>query len=436
MSGRAKGLPRIDAAAWHGPIGEAVLRIAPATEADPVAILASTIALFGAIVGDGPHVRVGGMRHPARIWPLVVGRTSAGRKGTSWAEARNFVSSLNAYTRTYCATRIVSGLSSGEGLISAVSAEDGKAPDGKLTVVEPEFARVLAAAKREGSILAPVLRGLWDDGSAATLTRHSPLSCTGAHVVFLAHVTPMELRIKLADSEITGGTVNRLLPILTERSQLLPHAPDREEMADLTDALGSTVDLVRAFGEIRRTKESDRLWTDAYRALAEDEPDGLLGAILARGPAYAMRLALTYALADRSKVITTEHLRAGLAVWQYAADSARLLFGDMSGSSDLDRLIDYLSRSAGGRTRTEINSDLFKRNKSADQIDIMLDALEKAGDIASETETPRRGRPTTRYFWLGGARDALAALLSGEPSETTQDEVHELTNKPGERGSA
>lgn len=425
---RAKGLPRIAPAAWHGPLGEAVRRLAPATEADPVAILVSVLALFGGVVGDGPHVRVGGMRHPARIWPLIVGRTSAGRKGTSWAEARNFVSSFSAYSRSYCATRIVSGLSSGEGLINAIS-EDGKAPDGRLTVVEPEFARVLAAAKREGSILAPVLRGLWEDGSAATLTRHSPLSCTGAHVVFIGHVTPLELRVKLADSEITGGTVNRLLPILTERSQLLPHAPAREEMADLALGLGEAAELMRTAGEIRRTKDADRLWTDAYRALAEDEPDGLLGAILARGPAYSLRLALLYALAERSKVISTDHLRAGLAVWQYAADSARLLFGDLSGSNDLDRLTDYLSRSAGGRTRTEINSDLFKRNKSADVIDAMLTALVNAGDVAAEVDTSRRGRPTTRYFWLGPTTDSLPALLAEGPGVPRGYAINEVTTK-------
>lgn len=416
MTPRAKGLPRIDDAAWHGPMGEAVLRMAPATEADPVAILVSLLAVFGGIAGDRPHVKVGGVRHPARIWPLIVGRTSAGRKGTSWAEARNFVSSFSSYSRNYCANRIVSGLSSGEGLILAVSNdEDAKAPDGKLTVVEPEFVRVLSAAKRDGSTLSPVLRSLWDDGNAAILTRSNPLACSGAHVVFLGHVTPRELRTKLGESEITGGTINRLLPILTERSQLLAHEPEREELADLAERLGNRAEQVRTLGEIRRTKESDVLWTDAYRAMCDDEPDGLLGATLARGPAYSMRLALTYALADGSRVIAPDHLRAGLAVWQYAADSARLLFGDLSGSSELDRLTDFLSRSTGGRTRTEITRDCFKGNRAADQIDLLLDALEKAGDIAQEVETPAKGRPTTRYYWLGGARDSLAALLAGEP---------------------
>jgi hypothetical protein len=415
---RAKSLPRINDAAWHGPLAEAVLKVAPATEADPVAVLVTSLALFGALVGAGPHVRIGGSAHPCRLWPLLVGRTAAGRKGTSWAEARNLVSSFTSYSASYCADRILSGLSSGEGLIAALTEHENEhgTADGLLTVVEPEFVRVLAAAKREGSTLSPVLRSLWDDGRAAILTRANPLSCSGAHMTLIAHVTPRELRLKLAESEISGGTVNRLLPLLTERSQLLPHEPERENLDALYHVLGAAMTKAYSIKEVRRTKESDDLWTAAYAALADDEPDGMLGAILARGPAYTMRLALAYALVDGSQLITVEHLTAALAVWQYAADSSRLLFGDLSGSTELDRLSDFLARSPGGRTRTEITRDLFKGNVKAADIDMMLDALEKSGDLAQETEKPAKGRPTTRYFWVGTARDSLAALLSGEPS--------------------
>lgn len=423
---RAKGLPKIDAAAWHGPIGEAVQRLAPSTEGDPVAMLVCALALFGSVVGAEPHVRVGGVAHPARIWPLLVGRTSAGRKGTAWAESRNFVLSFSPFTRN----RIVSGLASGEGLIAALSGEDAKAPDGRLVVIEPEFARVLAAAKRDGSTLAPILRSLFDDGSAAVLTKRDALECRGAHVVFVAHVTPLELRAKLAETEISGGTVNRLLPLLVERTQLLAIEPERPELADLGAQLTKAADLIRDTRTVRRTKAADRLWTEAYHALADDEPDGLLGAVLARGPAYAMRIALTYALADGQRAIDDEHLRAGLAVWQYASDSARILFADLSGVSEFDRLVEYLSRSSGGRTRTEINRDLFKGNKPAAEIDTLLTALIDAGDVQAEEEKPPRGRPTTRYYWLGGKRDTLAAMLAGEPVDGRNEVTNLATVSP------
>jgi hypothetical protein len=72
---------------------------------------------------------------------------------------------------------------------------------GRLTLVEFEFARVLTAARREGSTLGPVLRQLWDDGSAATLTKQA-VRVENAHPVVVAHVTPRELRLRLAESDL------------------------------------------------------------------------------------------------------------------------------------------------------------------------------------------------------------------------------------------
>jgi hypothetical protein len=419
---RSKAMPKINDAAWHGPIGDAVRRLAPGTEADPVAVLVSVLALFGALVGEKPHVRVGGVRHPARVWPLLVGRTAAGRKGTSYFEARKFVTSCSSSAGRFMGSRVVSGLSTGEGLIAAlVPEEDAKAPDGKLVVMEPEFARILSAAKREGNTLSPVLRALWDDGSASILTKNSPMSCSDAHLVLIAHVTPRELRAKLGESEITGGTVNRLLPVLTERAQLLPHEIELEEPTDVHRLLADAEDTAKKTGQVRRTRDADTLWTSAYMAMNDDEPDGMLGACLARGPAYTMRLALLYALADSSDRIGVDHLRAGLAVWQYAADSARLLFGDLSGTSDLNRLCDFLARSPGGRTRTEITRECFGGNVKKDIIDALLDALMASGDVKDEEVRPPRGRPTTRYFWTGTARDMLGALLAGEPMDVVNE---------------
>lgn len=410
---RAKGAPRINDAAWHGPIGQAVVRRAPCTEADPVAVLVTALALFGAMVGNGPHVRIGGTQHPARVWPLIVGKTGSGRKGTSWHEARYLVSSFSSYSKTYMESRVASGLSSGEGLIAAFSQDDenAMAPDGLLTVFEAEFARVLSVSRRDGSILPGVLRDLWDGSHASTMTRTAPLRCDSAYLTVVGHITPRELRLKMSEADVAGGTINRLLPIYSERPHLLYDEPERPHIVDLTQSLGDAINEAKLTGRVSRTRAADELWREAYRALNADEPDGLLGSIMARGPVQAMRLALIYALADRSRVIDADHLRAALAVWKYATDTATVLFGDLSGSTDLDRLGEYIASAQGGRTRTEIVTHLFKRNKSSSELDELLAELEDAGDVKAEIEKPTRGRPTTRYHWTGTWRTDLGELL-------------------------
>jgi hypothetical protein len=418
---RAPHLPHIHPAAWHGAVGEAVRKVAPTTEADPAAVLVSLLALFGALAGDTAYTRVGGVRHPARIWPLLVGKTGSGRKGTSWAAARHVAVGWGPSVHGYLNHRVVSGLASGEGLIAALGGttgttaegQDPVAPDGKLTVVETEFARVLAAAKRDGSTLGPILRQLWDDGSASILTRAAPLTVNNAHLGVVAHVTPRELRLRLAESDLAGGTMNRFLLIASERPHLLPYEPEHQSVQEQADWLTKALETARfQTGEVRRDRRAEALWEDVYRALSADEPDGPLGSVLARGPAYTMRLALVYALADGASSIGTDHLIAALAVWQYAVATARLVFPEAQAVRDLQRLYDLLARAAeSGVTRTEI-TQAFKQNRRAGELAELVAVLIDRGIATEETERPiGPGRPATRYRATGKALDPMAELL-------------------------
>jgi len=408
--------PKIAQHAWHGPLGEAAARIAPSTEADPVAVLATVLALFGAMAGDGPFVRVGGAPHTPRIWPLIIGKTGSGRKGTSWHEARTIATTWGTYADTYLGARVAAGLASGEGLIAALADDEDDAsgiPAGRLTIIESEFARVLTAAKREGSTLGPVLRQLWDEGSAATLTKQA-VRVDGAHPAVIAHVTPRELRLRMAESDLAGGTINRFLPIFSERPHLLAHEPPRPDLTNLGATVGARLRQARDRSEISRETATDHLWTEAYAAMAEDEPDGPLGSVLARGPAYVMRLALVYALADGCASIAAEHLLAALAVWDYATQTARILFADTITKTARDRLITFLKTAPDGRTRTEITTKCFNGNTTGTEIDTHLSELADAGLIETTTTKPARGRPTALHRWIGPTtpQSSLTSLLT------------------------
>jgi len=428
---RAEAMPALHPAAYHGPAGQVVRRIAPSTEADPVGMLVTLLAHAGAVVGSGPHVVIGGSEHPARIWPLLIGRTAGGRKGTAEAEVEKFVLSFNSYFLTECSA---TGLSSGEGLIGhlsprdkpSTSGRDFESRDKRLLVVEPEFSRTLTAGKRESSTLSPVLRGLWDHGRAAVMTRSEPLSVTGAHVVVVAHVAPRELRLKLSDGDIAGGLFNRFLPVLVERSQLLSHEPATPDYADLTDLFRRRLDQATRVRRVKRTEAAERKWEDIYAGLNDDDYDeGPVAEILARGPVYMLRLALTYALLDGADAIDVPHLEAALAVWRYVVASSRNAFGELSGHSDLDRIAESIASAPAGRTRTELSA-LFSRNADAQKIDSLVRELIRDGRAAESIEhtAGKVGRPAVRVYWVAAPRDPLAYLLP------QGDELNERTNKP------
>ncbi len=115
--------PELDPVARHGTAGKVVDLIGPHTEADPAALLFDFLAAFGNAVGAGPHAFADAAEHPGRLFVLTVGETARARKGSARANVARLMRHVDP---GWAKTRVVSGLSSGEGLIAAVS--DTKEP--------------------------------------------------------------------------------------------------------------------------------------------------------------------------------------------------------------------------------------------------------------------------------------------------------------------
>jgi hypothetical protein len=392
--------------AYYGVAGELVRAIEPETEADPAALLLQLLAGFGNLVGPPPHFVIESAKQRANLFVLVVGRSAKARKGTAWAHVRRILEQVDTSWSNDC---LATNLSSGEGLIWAVRDEDIKEKsekrrsksavddktvrkrDNRLLVVQSEFASVLRIQRREGNVLSPIIRQAWDSGNLRILTKHSPCETRGAHISIVGHVTMDELHRELSQTDEASGYANRFLFVCAERKRLLPLGGQidwrvlRPFLEKLLRAKLSALRIER----MDLSKKAKQLWRKFYSKLSMDVP-GMLGAITARAEAQVLRLALIYALLDRSVVIETQHLRAAYAVWKYCARSARFIFGGTLGEKVADRILQAL-RESRRLTRNEIR-ELFSRNLAAERIDHALSFLSRHKLATSETETTD-GRP-------------------------------------------
>ncbi|GBE46860.1 DNA primase TraC [bacterium BMS3Bbin12] len=384
--------PRLNDAALHGLPGDAVRIIEPHTEADPAAVLIQFLVMFGAAVGSGPHFQVEGDRHRGNLFAVMVGETAKSRKGTSWSRVRQI---FEIAAPDFIGSRVVSGLSSGEGLTWAVRdsvEKDGEVADEgvldkRLLVFESEFASVLRVLERQGNTLSPVVRAAWDTGTLRTLTKNNPAQATEAHIGIVGHIVDDELRRYLSSTELGNGFANRFLFACVKRSKLLPFGGslDLAEVERLGARVRGALDEARRVGRVSMSPEARELWGAVYPQLSEGLP-GLLGAVTSRGEAQVVRLALVYALASRSGAIQAEHLRAALAVWEYAEASARYIFGSELGDPTADEILRALKvAGAKSMTRTDIR-DLFGRHRRAAEIDRALDLLARTGKAEVEVE--------------------------------------------------
>lgn len=432
--------PRLTAAALQGLPGRVVHELDPYTEADKAAVLVSFLAAAGAMIGNGPHMFAGDVQHPTRLWPLVIGPTAGGMKGTSWAAVRRVIERASGMNPV----RVDSGLSSAEGLVEAVVDSYGQ-PDDKdfregvtdkrLLVIEPEFASVLARGKRDGNPLAQTMRDAWDGTRLSTMVRkQNRLIATDHHIVVIGHIVADELRFKLADSDVAGGSMNRLLTICSKRSKRLPDgggAPDQVVDA-LADVLRQRVEHARTFGRIERDSEAQQLWRDSYEALTPDVVvEGHYAAVVARAVPQVLRLSLTYALLDEQAakpVIRVEHLRAAIALWTYAQASAWFVFGDIAANVDLARLCEAVDNAEGGSlTRTQISA-VFSGNKKAAALDELVRQAVASGGYVTSSRTDLPGPPIHRLTTRGGSYeiDGLDEIAGG----FTADEAANSSNSP------
>ena len=412
--------PEIEAEAFHGLAGEISLAIAPLTEADPIAILAQTLAAFGSAFGRNAYYRVGDVKHYPNIYQILSGRTSKGRKGTSYAPVE---AQFRLADPTWADRCVKSGLSSGEGIIHNLhdgiwvnerTKERGqkatyerilKEPpvsDKRLFVIEQELASALTVMKRQGNTLSQVLRLGWDGLKLQTLVKHNAETATGAHLSVIGHITIEELRSLLDQVAITSGLVNRFLIILVRRAQELPFPgvldpEDAQAYASRIKSLLTTMDWRRS--EVTFSPAAKELWEAEYHELSAEKP-GLFGFAVNRAEAQTARLSMIYALLDGTYAIEPVHLRAGLAFWRYCEASAKYIIGDFIGDPLADDILRALRQTRpDGMSRREIYNFLG-HNKSGETIGAALAMLLKHGKAQRHTKKPEGGRGRPTEIWV------------------------------------
>lgn len=399
--------------AFHGLAGEIVSMIEPHSESDLVALLSQFLVGFGNMIGRSAHFQVEADKHYTNLFTVLVGPTSKARKGSALSQV---IRVLRRVDRNWVDSCVLSGLSSGQGLIWAVRdpvfSKDGEklldtgVEDKRVLSVESEIAQQLKLMAQESNILSTVIRQAWDSGNLRTLTKNSPAQATGAHISIVGHITQQELRRYLNQTELGNGFGNRFLWLCVKRSKVLPEGGrlDDDDLRDLTERLTETANWARKVKNVRRSDKARALWADVYPELSEGSA-GLLGAITNRAEAQVTRLSVIYALLDRSSTIRTQHLKAALAFWDYAQASARFIFGDSLGDPIADEILRALRVNPVGLTRTEI-SNLFGGHRKSADISRALVVLAQSG-LASCRPEPTGGRPDERWSVLtDGAKNA------------------------------
>ncbi|MGQ5602938.1 DUF3987 domain-containing protein [Streptomyces sp. EKS3.2] len=421
----------------YGPIGAAVKAAMPHTEADPIGVHAAVLALYSAAL-NGKLSQPDG--RPVVVWTALAGRSMVGRKGFALATAETI---LEDSIGEWLALRRQGGISSGPSLVQtlyeteqdSLTSEGGL--DGRTLVIDEEWPTTLQLTKRCPKY-SGVLRTSWDgkrisnvtkkDGKRVEITVNEP--SLGFHV----HIQPALWAKFISATEAQGGSYNRILPVMVERSKRLRRR----------DYKGSPLDEIKVSGSLRLAYEwaqkehrqmelsdaaADRFddisaeYEDALEELPED-----VSCYIERSGEQVMRVACVLTAAERKTTVTVKALDAAKAFVDYSIASVKQLISQSNVVKSrtiqpLDAKIRQKLEMYGGEmTSTQLYRALSSRYSAAQ----ILNTAEDMADV-EVTEQPQR-RP--------GANPVIFKLVEVMPEPDPVEEPKPKKAPPKQRTPA
>jgi hypothetical protein len=285
----------------------------------------------------------------------------------------------------------VSGFGSGEAVVDSIAALGN---DPRAFIYEPEWSRTLRIADRNGSTLSDLVRQCWDGGKLEVRSRAGISIAEDAQVTILSAITNEELVHRTQKIQLVNGFANRHLFILVRRSQLIPSGSSVpiSDVHSLAEVLRTRLRNARSIGLMHRTPAAEGLWESVYNNLAQDDPGGLLGEVIARSDAQVLRLSVIYATLDGGAEIDMEHLEAALALWNYCRASAEWCFASAASEADLQKLLHAIQSAPEGLSVSDQHKT-FGRNLYGGYIEQLRTVLETRGLIETHEVQNTGGRP-------------------------------------------
>lgn len=414
-------LPQLSDVALYGLAGDFVRAVLPFTEAHRAALLFQFLAVFGCLAGKLGYFHTGAKQY-LNLFTLLIGKTGRqGRKGTS---LENVTALFEIVDEEFFATRTLSTLASGQGLISQIADakyktdehgtrqkdDNGKeilihagVADKRLLVRAEEFGAIMKLQGIEGSILKDTLCVAWDGKPLSNPTRHNSERCGNPHVALIGHITPFEFSALLNDVDLSNGYFNRILTAYVWRERRMPEG-GAIPMNILNDFAIRT-HAALAFAKQPRVFERDtaarKLWMQFYDSLDEQTEVGLIAEVLSRAESQVTRISILFAALDSSAIVRREHLEAALAVWAYSVQSINFIFRGRTGDKTADKVLETLRAAIPNGIAQSDLYGIFKNNIAKSKIEATLLMLLEAGLVKNEKQPKangEKGRPPILWF--------------------------------------
>ncbi|MFH0871086.1 MAG: hypothetical protein V1878_01140 [bacterium] len=384
--------PPFPESAWVGLLDPWRRLVGPTTEAPDAYLFAVFVAGLGLYLGRAFY-----LCHPRRVFQnyyfLIVGESGLTRKSTAIGYGMDLCGRLDGEIK------FSSGVASAEGVLGALAKERGT----RKIVFNDEMRILFANAKRPGTqnILSS-LNSLYEMRGVLTIDRKDPLEVKEGMFSMISATTADWMTREQEIEAAYGGFINRHLCLVGEAKGpiAIPKPPEDSEWdRQIQGILEWRAALPREGGQVLLGPAAARFYTDWYEEWYQERRNlpETTGALLRRVDGHVVKLSAFYALINSRMQIEREDVERAIGVVDHSSACCRVIFKDVTLSRQArlqERIQEFLA--AGPLTRRQLQKKL-DRSYDREETDRALGALRESGEIWTEEDKSRPGRPSWRY---------------------------------------
>lgn len=438
--------PLPDDAIFRGDLGKMVLDMDPFTEGDPAGVMLSLMAGFSAYIGERPRIHSMSGPMPLSIWPVLVGISGVGRKGTATGAAmRIFKTAFADFYETHMVPEI-----GGTGLGFMANFDDHRDEEGRFGPwfgVEEEMGQFIGATKDRR--LSTAICKAWDGSGIRYRTGKDHYHIPNPHVGIIGHVQP-KIWVSIVGGKVAAsGVYNRFVVAYVQRSKVLPIIPTAAMIAGRDAVARKWGPILRRAGVFAREVEIVRVSEKVGRVFEKKHRpacDALTGTneelseLAERSMAYMLRIAALYALADMRDYVEEGDFDAALAWVTYSVQSTIYVMSrnrTFSGKSALAEKVLRILGEHGPQTFTLLHSRCGRANTRENIEGALMELADEVIKYIPPRIPGKAGRPG-EYVCLKADLPNLEGItivpIGEDPPEGVDEEVYDVGDElPDER---
>lgn len=359
----------------------------PTTEAADAFHLGAMLTVVGAMVGRSIGVAQGSDTVYPNLFTILVGASGWSRKDTAIDRAMDHIRrqprglmSVETIEPFFAET---TDITSAEGLLKELE----KAKDHRLLARISEITSIFANMERPGTKnLGDRLIRLWDNPAVAQVARSTDATrIENPSFSIIAATQPGRLATSMTHEHVISGLANRGLWIAGSRKCVMykPPAVDIKHSWKLYTELVDAVNSYKGKSLLPLSPEIDAICEEWYTRITSESLSEESESMRSRHQTLANKIALIYAVTDRSDAVYLRHMQPAIAFVEWMWDNLQILMKTwgISNFSHIQQRIEQVLRERGPLKRRTLSQACSNRRWNIAEFNAVLASLQRSDRV-------------------------------------------------------